>query len=62
MSFHLCQSKPPYKPCILLRNTEIAHLSEAKFLGKYIMENSSCEVHICSLCHSCSEIIILSYL
>jgi hypothetical protein len=30
-SFHLCQSKPPYKPSILLQNTEIAYMSEVKF-------------------------------
>ena len=33
MSFHLCQSKPPYKPRILLQNTEIAHTSKVKLLG-----------------------------
>lgn len=55
MSFHLCQSKPPYKPCILLRHTGITHLSEVKFLRKYIMENPSCQVHISSLCHGCSK-------
>jgi hypothetical protein len=32
MSFHLHQSKPPYKPNILLRNTEIIYMSEVKFL------------------------------
>jgi hypothetical protein len=31
MSFHLCQSKPPYTPSILLQNTEIAYMSEVKF-------------------------------
>ena len=33
ISLHLCQLKPPYKPCILLLNTEIACMSEVKFLG-----------------------------
>jgi len=33
MSFRLCQSEPPYKLRILLRNTEIASMSEVKFLG-----------------------------
>jgi hypothetical protein len=55
MSFHLCQSKPPHKVRILLRNTEIAHLSKVKFLRMYIMENLSWQVHICSLCHSFSK-------
>jgi hypothetical protein len=52
MSFHLCQSKPPYKLDILLLNTEVAHMSEVKFLGMYIMENISWRAHIHSLCHS----------
>jgi sarcosine oxidase/L-pipecolate oxidase len=30
-SFHLCQSKPPYKPSILLQNNEIPYMSEVKF-------------------------------
>jgi len=37
------------------RNTEISHLSKVKFLGKYIMENLSWQVHICSPCHSFSK-------
>jgi hypothetical protein len=41
MSFHLCQSKPPYKPNILLQNIEITYMSEVKFLGMHIMENLS---------------------
>jgi hypothetical protein len=28
MSFHLCCSKPPFKPCILLRNTEVDYMPE----------------------------------
>jgi hypothetical protein len=31
MSFHLCQSKPPYKPNILSQNTENTYMSELKF-------------------------------
>jgi 16S rRNA G966 N2-methylase RsmD len=41
MSFHLCQSKPPYKQQILLQNIEITYMSEVKFLGMYITENVS---------------------
>jgi len=55
MSFHLCQLKPPYKPHILLLNTEIAYMSEVKFLGKYVTEHLSWQAHICSLCHSFSK-------
>jgi phage pi2 protein 07 len=40
MSVHLCQSKPSYKPRILLQNTEIVHMSEVKFLGMYIYSHS----------------------
>ena len=54
MSFHLRQSKPLYKLCILLQNTETVYMSEVKFLGMYIMENLSWQAHICSLCHSLS--------
>jgi hypothetical protein len=43
MSLHLCQSKPPYKPSILLQNTEIA---EVKFLGMCIMENLSWQLNL----------------
>ena len=62
MSFHLCQSKPPYKPRILLQNTEIAYMSEVKFWRIHIMENLSWQAHICSLCHSLSKLIISSNL
>jgi hypothetical protein len=55
MSFHLCQSKPPYKMTILLQNTEITNRSEVNFLGMYIMENVSWRAHICFLCHSLSK-------
>jgi hypothetical protein len=41
MSFHLCQSKPPYKQNILLQNPEITYISILKFLGMYITENLS---------------------
>jgi len=56
MSYHLCQLKPLYKPCILLLNNEIAYMPEVKFLGMYIMENLSWQAHVCSLCHSLSKI------
>jgi hypothetical protein len=46
MSFHLCQSKPPYKPNILLQNTEINCMYEVKFWGIYITENLSWRAHI----------------
>jgi hypothetical protein len=55
MSFHLCQSKPPYQPNILLQNTEIAYMSEVKFLGMCIAENLSWLTHIRSLCHTLSK-------
>jgi len=55
MSFNLCQSKPPYKPYILLQNTEIAYMAEVKFWRIYIMENLSWLAHICSLCHSLNK-------
>jgi hypothetical protein len=55
MSFCLRQSKPPYKPNILLQITEITYTSEVKFLGIYITENLSWLAHICSLCHSLSK-------
>ena len=41
MLFHLCQLKPPYKPCVSLLNAENAYMSEVQFLGMYIMENLS---------------------
>jgi len=55
MSLHLCCSKPPFKPCILLQNKEIKYMSEVKFLGMCITENFSWQAHICSLCHSLSK-------
>jgi hypothetical protein len=55
MSFHLCCSKPPFKPCIMLRNTEVKYKPEVKFLGMRITENLSWHAHICSLCHSLSR-------
>ena len=33
MSFHLCCSKPPFKPRILLRNKEIDYMPQAKFFS-----------------------------
>jgi hypothetical protein len=41
MSFHLRQSKPPYKLNILLQNIEITYMYEVKFIGMYITENLS---------------------
>jgi retron-type reverse transcriptase len=41
MSFHLCHSRPPFKPRILSRNTEIDYMPEVKFLGMCITENLS---------------------
>jgi hypothetical protein len=35
MSFLLYRSKPPFKPCILLRNTEIDYVPEVKFFTSY---------------------------
>jgi hypothetical protein len=55
MSFHLCRSKPPFKPRILLRNTETEYMPEVKFLGVCITENLSWHAHIISLCHSLSK-------
>ena len=55
MSLHLCCSKPPFKPCILLQNKEINYMPEVKFLGMCITENLSWQAHICSFCHSLSE-------
>jgi hypothetical protein len=46
--FLFCQSKPAYKPNMLLQNTEITHMSEVKVLGMYITKNLSWRVHICS--------------
>jgi len=37
MTFHLCQSMPPYKPNIVIQNTEIAYKTEAKFLGSFVL-------------------------
>jgi hypothetical protein len=55
MSFCLCRSKPSYKPCILLRNTEIDYKSEVKFLGLCVTEDLTWQAHISSLCHSLSK-------
>jgi hypothetical protein len=55
MSFHLYHSKPPFKPCIMLRNTEVKYRPEVKFLGMRITENLNWHAHICSLCHSLSR-------
>jgi hypothetical protein len=55
MSFHLCPSKPPYKPNILLQNTEITYTSEVKILGMCITENLNWRAHIRYLCHNLSK-------
>ena len=55
MSFHLCCSKPPFKPRILLRSTEVKYMPEVKFLGMRITENLSWHAHICCQCHSLSK-------
>jgi hypothetical protein len=55
MSFHLCRSKPPFKPCILLQNAEVEYMPKVKFLGMCITENRSWHAHNCSLCHSLNK-------
>jgi len=55
MSFHLCHSKPLFKPCILLQNTEVKYMPEVKFLGMRITENLSWHAHIFCRCHSLSK-------
>ena len=55
MSFHLCRSKPPFIPRILLRKKEIDYVPEVKFSGRCITENFSWQAHICSLCHRLSK-------
>ena len=52
ISFHLCCSKPPFKPSILLRNTEVEYMPEVKFLGMCITEKLIWRAHFCCLCHS----------
>jgi hypothetical protein len=59
-SFHLHRSKPPYKPHILLQNTEVKYTPEVKVLGMCITENLSWHVHICSLYHSLSKIFFIN--
>jgi hypothetical protein len=54
MLFHLCNSKPTYKPRILLQNKNIEYKTEIKFLGLCITENLSWWAHICYLCDSLS--------
>ena len=55
MSFHLCHSKPPYKPSIILQNSEITYKSEIKFLGMNITENLNWQAHIHSVCRGLSK-------
>jgi hypothetical protein len=47
--------KPLYKAHILLLNTEIAYMSDVKFLGMYVTENIIWQAHICSPYHSLSK-------
>jgi len=51
MSFHLCCSKPLFKPRIILQNKGIDCMPEVNFLGMCITENLSWQAHICSLRH-----------
>jgi hypothetical protein len=62
MSFHLSQSKPPFKPHIVLLNIEITCKSEVKFLGMYNTENLSWQVNSCSLYHSLSKVYYIKSL
>jgi dsDNA-binding SOS-regulon protein len=55
MSFHSNQSRDPFKPQIMFKNTEIAYSSELRLLGIYITENLNWHVHIRSLCSSLSK-------
>ena len=55
MSFCLCRSKPPFKPRILLQNTEVEYMPQIKFLGMCVTENLSWHAHIYSLCNSFSK-------
>ena len=55
MTFHLCRSKPPFKPRILLQNKEIDYVPDVKFLGMCITENLNWQAHVCYLCHSLSK-------
>jgi hypothetical protein len=59
MSFHLCRSKPTYKLRILLQNKNIEYKTEIKFLGLCITENLNCRAHICYLCDSLSNFVLL---
>jgi hypothetical protein len=59
VSFHLCLSKPPFKPRILLQNTEVKYMPEVTFLGMHITENLSWHAHISSLCHSVSKTLFI---
>ena len=60
MSFHLCNSKPTYKPHILLHNKDIEYKSEVKFLGLCITENLNWRPHICYLCNNlCKSFFVI---
>jgi len=47
--------KPPSKPRIVIKNTEIAYKTEVKFLGMHITENLNWQTHIYHLCRSLSK-------
>jgi hypothetical protein len=59
VSFHLCRSKPPFKPRFLFQNIEVKYMYEVKFLGMLITKNLSWHAHICSLYHSLSKTFII---
>jgi hypothetical protein len=46
MSFHRCRSKPPFKPCFLLRSNEVEYMPKVEFLGMHITENLRWHAHI----------------
>jgi hypothetical protein len=49
MSFHSKQMKFPSRPKVTLKNLEIAHKLELRFLGLCITENLNWDAHIQSL-------------
>jgi hypothetical protein len=53
--FHSHQNRYPSRPRIIFNNNKIAHSSELKFLGLFIMENSAWHVHNHSLLASLSK-------
>ena len=53
--FHLCHSKPIYKPYILLQKKGIEYMTEVKFLGLYMTEHLNWQAHSRFLCDSLSK-------